>query len=85
MKCKTLKLALLISSVLVVNPLLAIDQVKIDSHRLKIISVDNLKFKDMDKDGKLTPYEDWRLTPLERARFTCKNVIRRESRYDDAW
>lgn len=68
MKCKTLKLALLISSVLVVNPLLAIDQVKIDSHRLKIISVDNLKFKDMDKDGKLTPYEDWRLTPLERAK-----------------
>ena len=69
MKRKTLKLlALLISSALVSNPLWAIDQVKIESQELKTITVDNLKFKDMDKDGKLTPYEDWRLTPAERAK-----------------
>lgn len=69
MKCKTLKLlALLISTALVSNPLWAIDQVKIESQELKTITVDNLKFKDMDKDGKLTPYEDWRLTPAERAK-----------------
>ena len=33
----------------------------------KIIEVDGLKFKDLNNDGKLDPYEDWRLSPKERA------------------
>lgn len=32
-----------------------------------IIEVDGLKFKDLNGDGKLDPYEDWRLSPRERA------------------
>ncbi len=32
-----------------------------------IITVDDLEFKDLNNDGELTPYEDWRLTPQERA------------------
>ncbi|WKA56945.1 glycoside hydrolase family 3 N-terminal domain-containing protein [Planococcus shenhongbingii] len=33
----------------------------------KLIEVDGLKFKDLNGDGKLDPYEDWRLSPRERA------------------
>jgi len=32
-----------------------------------IIEVDGLKFKDLNNNGKLDPYEDWRLSPEERA------------------
>ncbi|WP_219818326.1 glycoside hydrolase family 3 protein [Clavibacter michiganensis] len=32
-----------------------------------IITVDGLRFRDLDKDGTLTPYEDWRLSSGERA------------------
>jgi beta-glucosidase len=31
------------------------------------IAVDGLKFRDLDRDGKLSPYEDWRLDPEQRA------------------
>ena len=37
----------------------------------KIIDVDGLKFKDLNDNGKLDPYEDWRLSPRERA----KNLV----------
>ncbi|PXA88705.1 beta-glucosidase [Caulobacter sp. D4A] len=33
----------------------------------KVITVDGLKFRDLDRDGKLEPYEDWRLSPEARA------------------
>ena len=33
-----------------------------------VIVVDGLRFKDLDRNGKLDPYEDWRLTPQARAR-----------------
>ena len=33
-----------------------------------VIVQDGLHFKDMDNDGELSPFEDWRLTPEERAR-----------------
>ena len=33
-----------------------------------VIVKDGLYFKDMDNDGILSPYEDWRLTPEERAK-----------------
>ncbi|MFC5470059.1 glycoside hydrolase family 3 N-terminal domain-containing protein [Cohnella suwonensis] len=32
------------------------------------LKVDGLAFKDLNKDGKLDPYEDWRLSPEERAK-----------------
>ena len=35
--------------------------------RVKLIKKDGLYFKDMDGTGELKPYEDWRLTPEERA------------------
>ena len=31
-----------------------------------ILEVDGYKFKDLNKNGELDPYEDWRLTPEER-------------------
>ncbi|MCO6544867.1 MAG: glycoside hydrolase family 3 protein [Gilliamella sp.] len=67
MERNILKPVLLISAILTTSPLFAIDQVKLESYQLKKILVDNLEFKDMDKDGKLTPYEDWRLSPQQRA------------------
>lgn len=33
----------------------------------RLISRDGLQFRDLDGDGELTPYEDWRLGPEERA------------------
>ncbi|MDR9855610.1 glycoside hydrolase family 3 N-terminal domain-containing protein [Paenibacillus sp. VCA1] len=35
---------------------------------VKIIERDGLFFKDLNKNGELDPYEDWRLSPEERAR-----------------
>jgi len=32
-----------------------------------VITVDGLRFRDLDKDGALTPYEDWRLSAEDRA------------------
>jgi beta-glucosidase len=31
------------------------------------VTVDGLKFRDLDRDGKLSPYEDWRLSAERRA------------------
>ena len=42
-------------------------QVPLTSRVKKIIEVDGLEFRDLDGDGQLTPFEDWRLSPAERA------------------
>ncbi|HEX7352875.1 glycoside hydrolase family 3 protein [Brachybacterium sp.] len=42
-------------------------QIPLTSRLKKIIEIDGLQFRDLDGDGELTPYEDWRLTPAERA------------------
>lgn len=42
-------------------------QVPVEAHGKAILTVDGLKFRDLDGDGKLTPYEDWRLSPEVRA------------------
>ena len=34
----------------------------------RIVHVDGLVFRDANRNGLLEPYEDWRLTPEERAR-----------------
>ena len=33
----------------------------------KVLTVDGLRFRDLDRDGKLSPFEDWRLAPDRRA------------------
>ncbi|MCD8186861.1 MAG: beta-glucosidase [Rikenellaceae bacterium] len=35
---------------------------------MKLLTVDGLKFKDLNGNGALDPYEDWRLAPVERAK-----------------
>ncbi|MBQ1560606.1 MULTISPECIES: glycoside hydrolase family 3 N-terminal domain-containing protein [Caulobacter] len=45
----------------------AADQPTLGARNVKIITVDGLKFRDLDRDGKLSPYEDWRLSPDRRA------------------
>jgi len=37
------------------------------SDSIPMLTVDGLPFKDLDRNGKLDPYEDWRLTPTQRA------------------
>lgn len=39
-----------------------------DSSGISIINADGFAFKDLNKDGKLDRYEDWRLSPEERAK-----------------
>lgn len=46
---------------------LAADQPTLGARGSDIIKQGSLTFKDLDKDGALTPYEDWRLTPRQRA------------------
>jgi len=43
-------------------------QPKLETRSKKIIEVDGLKFKDLNNNGKLDPYEDWRLPTEERAK-----------------
>ena len=44
------------------------EQVPLSSRVKQIIEVDGLQFRDLDGDGALTPFEDWRLSPAERAK-----------------
>ena len=43
------------------------DQPRLDVRRKQLITVDGLQFKDLNGNGDLDPYEDWRLSPAERA------------------
>ena len=40
---------------------------KLGTTSVKLLSADSLEFKDLNKNGVLDPYEDWRLAPEERA------------------
>ena len=42
-------------------------QPKLGSRGVPVITVDGLHFRDLNRDGKLEPYEDWRLAPGQRA------------------
>ena len=46
-------------------------QPELQTKHKKLIEVDGLTFKDLNDNGKLDPYEDWRLSPEERARDLC--------------
>jgi len=41
-------------------------QVELGHRTVPLLTVDGLEFKDLDRNGKLDPYEDWRLTPEAR-------------------
>ena len=42
-------------------------QVEIGTRTKPVLEVDGLRFRDSNGNGELDPYEDWRLTPQERA------------------
>jgi beta-glucosidase len=44
-----------------------VTQAPVEARSKKLITVDNLQFRDLNANGKLDPYEDWRLSPEERA------------------
>jgi beta-glucosidase len=44
------------------------DQPTLGARSAPVITVGGLKFKDLNRNGKLDPYEDWRLSPQARAR-----------------
>ncbi|RDL22039.1 glycoside hydrolase family 3 protein [Serratia fonticola] len=43
-------------------------QAELESRNIPTLTVDGLKFKDLNKNGQLDPYEDWRLDSATRAR-----------------
>lgn len=43
-------------------------QPELSSRDVPVIEVDGLRFRDLDRNGSLTPYEDWRRTAAQRAR-----------------
>ena len=43
-------------------------QVELGSRGVGLIVHEGLRFKDLDKDGQVAPYEDWRRSPEERTR-----------------
>lgn len=45
----------------------AYSQPELKSVSVQLLTVDGYQFKDLNKNGVLDPYEDWRLTPQERA------------------
>jgi len=61
---------LLISTALAVaagSPAFAADQPALGVRDGKIVIVNGLRFRDLDRDGRLSPFEDWRLSPDARA------------------
>ena len=69
--------ALLLTAVLLINPLLSKPKIsvpKLSQRSVKIIRVAGLPFKDLNKNGVLDPYEDWRKTPQERAADLLKRM-----------
>lgn len=46
----------------------AMEQIELEKQSVEILEIDNLEFKDLNKNGKLDHYEDWRLNSEERSR-----------------
>ncbi|AMB99060.1 hypothetical protein AWM75_03160 [Aerococcus urinaehominis] len=53
-------------------------QVALGSRHKQIIEVDGLQFRDLNGDGQLNPYEDWRLSAEERAADLVSRMNSRE-------
>lgn len=45
----------------------SVEQVVLEARHKQIIEADGLRFRDLDSDGKLSPFEDWRLPASARA------------------
>ena len=45
----------------------AVEQVELGTRHKPLLEVDGLSFRDLDADGQLAPYEDWRLSPEQRS------------------
>lgn len=54
------------------------EQIRIEGRKVDIIEVDGFKFKDLNGNGKLDPYEDWRLPTNERIRDLISQMNSRE-------
>ncbi|WP_121118601.1 glycoside hydrolase family 3 protein [Croceibacterium ferulae] len=54
------------------------EQPEIGARSKPVITVDGLRFHDLSGDGALTPYEDWRLAPDDRARDLLARMTLRE-------
>lgn len=62
------KVRISLTAMLLVSPLaLAVSQASLGYREAKLIDVDGVQFKDLNRDGKLNPYEDWRLSAAQRA------------------
>ncbi|MFT4185002.1 MAG: glycoside hydrolase family 3 N-terminal domain-containing protein, partial [Rhizobium sp.] len=63
---------------LLASTALAQEQPALSARIAKTLSVDGLSFKDLDGNGKLDPYEDWRLPAAERAADLVKRMTLEE-------
>lgn len=55
-----------------------IEQAALGHKTVPLITVSGLTFKDLNRDGRLNPYEDWRLTPSMRAADLIKRMTLKE-------
>ncbi|MCL4137545.1 UNVERIFIED_CONTAM: hypothetical protein GTU68_064926 [Idotea baltica] len=53
-------------------------QASLGTRTLAFITQDNLRFKDLNSDGELNPYEDWRLTPEQRSQDLLQRMTLEE-------
>ena len=53
-------------------------QPELGSRHVPLITVSGLKFKDLNRNGKLDPYEDWRLSPASRAADLIRRMTLQE-------
>ncbi len=56
----------------------AAEQPALSAHAAKTLASDGLSFKDLNRNGKLDPYEDWRLPAAERAADLVKQMTLEE-------
>jgi len=57
-----------------------LSQAQLGSRTLDLLQSDGFEFKDLNRDAELNPYEDWRLTPAERA----TDLVSRMTLYEKA-
>ena len=77
---KTTPLSLAISALLLSTAAASANDTppELSQREVTLLTVDGLPFKDLNRSGKLEPYEDWRLTPEERAADLVKRMTLQE-------
>lgn len=70
----TLLTSLIIASLFSPLASATISQPAIGVNNKPLLHIGGLTFKDLNQDGKLNPYEDWRLTPQHRAQDLVKRM-----------